>query len=324
MSAGYRNDQSSPLTGSTAHLTLVNEFPLEHLIDGYRRRLGVDVAPMFTRSDGKLAFDKIQLLHDGETGLSFFHPMVFGDEAFYEALSKTPYYYPTDKQEFRIGAAEVGDAASVLEVGAGRGHFRAHVARASYVGLEFNSEAIEFGKAHGIDLRHRDVREMAKESPESFDVTCSFQVIEHVEDPLGFARAMADLTRRGGKVVLSAPNADGYMARCRDLLNAPPHHFTWWGDRAWTWLGEKLGLRLTALHHTLIDDVLPAWARMVASDGLSRSLGVELNPVVDETPFRQRIDEMAEVHVKVMLAGLRYRQDIPAIGHTTIAVFERP
>lgn len=77
------------------------------MIDGYRRRLGVDVTRLFTRDDGTFAFDKIQLPRDGETGLAFFHPMVFGDAAFYEALSRAPHYYPTDKQEFQIGRAEI-------------------------------------------------------------------------------------------------------------------------------------------------------------------------------------------------------------------------
>jgi len=323
MSVTFRNDLTSPLTGTAEHLSLVTEFPLEQLIDGYRRRLGVDVSRLFTKDDGTFAFDKIQLLRDGETGLAFFHPMVFGDAAFYEALSRAPQYYPTDKQEFQVGRGEIAPGQSVCEVGAGRGHFRAHVPEARYVGLEFNSDAIAYGMARGIDLRHEDVVALADREPGSFDVTCSFQVIEHVEDPLGFARAMATLTRRGGKVILSAPNGDGYMSRCRDLLNAPPHHFTWWGDKTWKWLGAKLGLELVKLHHTRIDDVLLAWARMVASDGMAKMFDVELNPVVDETPQRQRIDELIEPTARIMVAGLRFRNDIPPVGHTTVAVFTR-
>jgi SAM-dependent methyltransferase len=323
MAVTFRNDPSSPLTGDTRHLELVTEFPLAQLIDGYRHRLGVDVTRLFARDDGTLAFDKVQLLRDRETGVSHFHPMVFGDAAFYEALSRAPHYYPTDKQEFRLGAAEIAAGAKVLEVGAGRGHFRAHVPETVYTGLEFNPDAIAYGLARGIDLRHEDVRTLAEATPGAFDVTCSFQVIEHVEDPLGFARAMAKLTRKGGRVILSAPNADGYMSRCRDLLNAPPHHFTWWGDKAWRWLGETLHLKLVTLHHTRIDDVLLAWARMVIADGMAKMFEVELNPVVDESPMRRRIDELTEPTARMMVAGLRFRPDIPPIGHTTVAIFER-
>jgi SAM-dependent methyltransferase len=308
----------SPLTGTAAGVGVSQTINLPQLIDGYKQRHGIDVAPLFA------GITELRLLHDAATGLSFFDPVVIGDSAFYAALSKRPGYYRADKAEFLIAAPHVPQSTRVLEVGAGIGHFTTHLRDVDYTGLEFNPDAIAAAETLGRRILAVEIREVMREQPECFDVTCAFQVLEHVPDPRGMIEAMVTLTRPGGRIILATPNGGAYISRCRDLLNAPPHHITWWEDRTWHWVAAEFGLASVELHHTPIDDMLGVWAQMVASDGIARQLGIALDPVVDETPLRQRIDKMAEPVARTILAGLRYRADIPEVGHTTVAIFTKP
>lgn len=310
--------RTSPLSGHAGHVTRIRDIALDQLKAGYADRFGIDISPLLA------GIESMSLYRDNETGLSFFHPMPFGDEAFYEALAqKVRGYYPTDKSEFGISKAYVPAGAAVLEIGAGFGHFRTHLGDAQYTGLEFNQTAIDSAATRGITLLRKDVKDLAVEAPDSFDVTCAFQVAEHVADPLDFIAAMVALTRKGGRIILSTPNGDGYITRCRELLNAPPHHYTWWEDQTWAWVRERFGLADLKLHHTLIDEVAGAWAQMVAADGMAKMLGFELDPVVDETPLRRRIDVMAQPTAKIIMSGLKHRNDVPPMGHTTVAVFTK-
>jgi SAM-dependent methyltransferase len=308
----------SPLTGIKAGVSVIRSIDVRQLIEGYKRRHGVDVSLLFAD------ITQLRLLHDSISGLSFFDPLITGDSAFYAAIARRPGYYRADKAEFRIAARHIEPGAHVLEVGAGIGHFTTHLRDADYLGLEFSSDAVVAAEALGRDVRTRDVRDLVPEQGECFDVTCAFQVLEHVPDPLGMIEAMVALTRPGGRVILATPNAGAYISRCRDLLNAPPHHITWWEDRTWHWVAAAFGLTNVELHHTPIDDMLGAWAHMVASDGVARQLGLALDPVVDESLLRQRIDTMAEPIARTIVAGLSNRADIPEAGHTTVAVFTKP
>jgi SAM-dependent methyltransferase len=307
----------SPLTGTSAGVRVVRSFETTQVIDGYRRRHGIDVSGLFAGTA------TLRLLHDEATGLCFFDPPVTGDAAFYAAMARRPGYHRADKAEFRIAAPYITRGARVLEVGAGMGHFTTHLQDAAYLGLEFNSEAVSAAASRGIPVIRRDVCEIMREQPESFDVTCAFQVLEHVADPRAMIGAMVALTRPGGRIILATPNAGAYISRCRDLLNAPPHHITWWEDRTWHWVAGAYGLVDVQLHHTPIDDMLGAWAQMIASDGIARQLGLSLDPVIDETPLRHRIDQMAEPVARAILAGVTHRADIPTAGHTTVAVFTK-
>ena len=236
--------------------------------------------------------------------------MVVGDAAFYAALAQRPGYYEADKSEFRM-ARDYARPGEGLRGWAGIGLFRDHIPQAEFLGLEFNDTALEQAAARNVLVLRRELREFASGHQAVFDVTCAFQVLEHVAEPLEFVAALVQLTKPGGTILISTPNGESYISRNRDLLNAPPHHVTWWEDMTWIWLKEKFGLRSLKLHHTLVDEFLIEWARMVAVDGLAAMLGVPLRPVVDETPIRRRMSAMAEQTAMIIAHGIRHRMDVP-------------
>src|SRR5258708_3827631 len=179
----------SPLTQTVTGVGVIRPIDLPQLIDGYKRRHGIDVSSLFN------GVSQLRLLYDAVTGLSFFDPLITGDAAFYAAICRRPGYYRADKVEFQIAARHIPPGSRVLEVGAGIGHFVGHLREADYLGLEFNTDAVATAAGLGRHVCTRDVHDIAREQRECFDVTCAFQVLEHVSDPSGMIAAMVALTR---------------------------------------------------------------------------------------------------------------------------------
>lgn len=217
-----------PLTGAP-DVALIQHIPTRYLIDRYRRDLDIDLGDIF---DG---IDRIGFYESRATGLRFFTPAVTAPPEIYANLRKQGWYDPPDKFEFAIGAAAVKPGDRVLDIGSGAGHFATHVPHADYVGIDTATGA-------------------AKPEPGSFDVVTAFQVLEHVADPLAFIRDAAACLKPGGTLVIGVPNADSYIGTLANfVLNAPPHHVTWWNARSLTALAESAGLEDVQLHHAPVE-----------------------------------------------------------------------
>ncbi len=305
-----------PLSRSN-RISAVAQLPVSTIVAAYRRRLGIDVASYF----GNLR--ELAFLRDEESGLLFFHPMVAGPERFYTELStRFDWYYRSSKSAFDIARKHIGPTNEVLEIGAGLGFFRDGTHCKSYTGIETNPAAVRNAQSRGLDLLNIDVREFCGKRPESFDVVCSFQVIEHVDDPRSFIAAMVELTRPRGRIIVSAPSADGFWARSRDALNVPPHHVTWWPDKTWHWIKETFGLRTLTLMSNPRDRIFD-WSRTLAINGLAKISGIDLHPILDESTEYQRIEQLAEQTAQIIAQGVRADCELPARGHTIVAVFEK-
>ncbi|MEH3063024.1 MAG: class I SAM-dependent methyltransferase [Methylobacterium radiotolerans] len=112
----------------------------------------------------------------------------------------------------------------MLDVGCGHGGFRAYVPDATYTGLDPNFSAED---PTGAILDETVEAHAARVGP-VYDVACAFQVIEHVADPLGFARALAACVKPGGVVLIGTPLWPSPNTTVPNfVINAPPHHLTW-------------------------------------------------------------------------------------------------
>lgn len=225
-----------PITGQPA-TRLIQTLGTRLLGDLWRLAGGVDARPLF---GGLKRFE----LWESPCGLAFFHPPVPGDAAFYEAFYRRIGAHAAlaaERPEMRLAAGFVPPGGAVLDVGCGGGAFAAYLDDATYVGLEPHFR--------GAPPPGRDIRAETIEAHRgSYDMVAAFQVIEHVADPLGFARAMAARVRPGGLLVLGVPAWPSRMTAIPNfLLNAPPHHLSWWSEGALRALAERLGLEVVAL-----------------------------------------------------------------------------
>ncbi len=128
----------------------------------------------------------------------------------------------------------------ILDTGCGAGHFLA-VARErgwEVYGNEFSPAAVHICEAKGIAMVHG-----ALDNPErvpdgfsalagGFDVVTSFEVLEHVNTPLGDLRILHRLLRDGGLLYITTPNFNAlarlWLGVKYNVLNYPEHlgHFT--------------------------------------------------------------------------------------------------
>jgi SAM-dependent methyltransferase len=93
----------------------------------------------------------------------------------------------------------------VLEIGTGTGALLQRLLHAGFtdaVGIEPSRAAIDAAPPAMRGMIREGVFDEAGFDPESFDLICCFQTLEHVPEPLALARSCARLLRPGGALAL--------------------------------------------------------------------------------------------------------------------------
>ncbi len=231
-----------PITGLPARRR-IQTVSTALLIGLWRWGAGVDVT--------RLLKGRSITLWESPCGLAFFHPMIAGDEGFYARFYR--HIHPSafrahlgERSDFLAAARLVKAGDEVLDVACGTGEFSRYVPEADYVGLEPNPAASQ----PGVTIVHESLEAHAARHAGGYDAVCAFQVIEHVTDPLGFARTLFELVRPGGLLILAAPTWPSPMTEIPNCIgNAAPHHLSWWTRGAFQALAERLGGEIVALEN---------------------------------------------------------------------------
>lgn len=189
-------------------------------------------------------------LWESPCGLVFFEPMLAGDDAFYLDLYRRGDFHRLlsapglARGEFKRVAELVRPGEKVLDAGCGEGGLARLLPDAAYTGLEPNFAAA----AGGPDIRNETVAEHAVSHPGEYDIVCAFHVIEHIADPLGFARDLTQCIRPGGRLCIAVPGRASPITDIPNfVLNAPPHHLSWWDEGALRALADRLDLAVEAV-----------------------------------------------------------------------------
>ncbi len=101
-----------------------------------------------------------------------------------------------------------------LDVGCGGGILTEALAAkgADATGIDLAEASLKVAKLHGLesgikaDYQNIPAEELARQQPESFDLVCCLEMLEHVPAPAQTIRACAQLTKPGGTVVFSTIN----------------------------------------------------------------------------------------------------------------------
>jgi SAM-dependent methyltransferase len=108
-------------------------------------------------------------------------------------------------------AGKLASGKSVLDVGCGTGHGSVLIGESArrVVGIDNNEDAIAycraFSSSRNVEYRIGDAASL--ELAENFDMVISFQLIEHLADPLDFVRRLKRVTAPGGTILVTTPNS---------------------------------------------------------------------------------------------------------------------
>jgi SAM-dependent methyltransferase len=189
------------------------------------------------------------MLYESPAGLYFFDPPIAGDGDFYRRFyTRIGGHELINKRlplrvEYRHAAKLVPEGASVLDVGCGMAGFGTHLPHAQYRGLDPYAPAEAPAQVVRETLATHALRNSG-----TYDVVSAFQVIEHVPDPLGFARDLVGLLRPGGLLILCGPLHPSRLTEIPNfVLNLPPHHLTWWNTKALATLAAVLRLEVVEI-----------------------------------------------------------------------------
>ena len=219
------------------------------IVSSWRKDFGIDVARLF---DG---VEHLHLLEDAATGKLGFHPAIEGDAAFYQALRRYSWYHPATKNEFVTAAQYHRSGERVTDVGAGDGGFAAHIPHGLYKGLETDADAVAAAIARGLNVKPSDMADYIR-SPnfQTSGLVTAFQVLEHIADSDAFIQQLVELACIGGRVAIGIPDAESYVSNLPDfMLNAPPHHLTWWTENALRAAMQAAGLNIVGVHRFAVE-----------------------------------------------------------------------
>lgn len=121
--------------------------------------------------------------------------------------------------DLEVGLVErYGSGRRVLEVGCGTGLLLERMAEFSTLaqGIDLSPGMLEKARARGLSVKEGSATQLPFED-ESFDVTCSFKVLAHVEDIDRALSEMARVTRPGGVILAEFYNPSSIRGLLRRL-----------------------------------------------------------------------------------------------------------
>jgi 2-polyprenyl-3-methyl-5-hydroxy-6-metoxy-1,4-benzoquinol methylase len=307
-----------PLTGSS-EVTSIDKISAKTLVEMYAKIYNNDVSCEFTN------VDEVTLYSCSKSGLKWFEPMVTGSESFYEKLQDFDWYYLEDKEEYEYASQFIERADAVLEIGCGKGAFSEKINCQKYLGLEYSQRAIELSSAKKIQILNESIQQHAKAHPETYDVVCSFQVLEHVNDIHGFIENSVKCLKTGGKLIYSVPSADSFIASAQNnILNMPPHHLSWWSDRALETIAEVFKLKIIAIHHEKLSEMHKSYyASSIILKALKNNIGMgEKQTLIDRSLSHKILSKVARSIGKWLEKGLNDDRTLP-FGHSVTVVYEK-
>ncbi len=214
----------------------IKTISVEFLKNAYLNNFEIDITPYFK------GIEQIDLLEDPETGLLFYEPPVTGDSAFYEQLQKFDWYYMEDKWEYTQALKYIKPGMRVLELGSGKGAFlrKLKAKGVDYLGSEFNKKSLKIIADDGLNVTAKSAEELVSEG-QKFDVILSFQVMEHVADPVHLFKYLVKMLNKNGLIITSVPNGDSFAKNDpNDILNMPPHHVVIFRENFFKKLAESM------------------------------------------------------------------------------------
>lgn len=275
----------------------------------YKKFTGVDFSYLLT--------ENILYCECNECKLKFFNPPITGDERFYNSLQKFDWYYMDEKEEYEYAKKYIKKTDKVLEVGCGKGAFAKKISLKNYIGLDSSVNAKIMSAANGIQIENKTIEEYAQQSPNTFDVVISFQVLEHVLDPKNFIENQIKALKIGGKLIISIPSESSFLKYVTNgILNMPPHHVTRWSDETLKFIAKEYSLEIIDIYH---EKLQKSHQHQYLTTLLQNSLCK--NKLIDLSILNKIISKVCSLLSKLFIKG--FEQSMLPIGQNVLVVYKK-
>lgn len=243
----------SPITGGD-DISEEQVIEVKNLVDLYKKNYDLDISYLIPSGCSQIIRYRCN-----ESGYRFYEPSsIVGDSAFYKKLQENEWYYMPTKWEFIEALDHFPKAKhiSVLEIGSGQGAFldilRKKMGDAKLVGLELNKDAAAEARRRGHNVVSELSSDHANLNESTYDVIVTFQVLEHVPNPLDFLRETVHMLKAGGKLIIAVPDNSrrafpSIFFKPDSDLNMPPHHQGLWDIPSLAYLIKILPLTLDCI-----------------------------------------------------------------------------
>ena len=116
---------------------------------------------------------------------------------------------------------------TVLDAGCGNGYGAYYLSSLAVriIGMDISAEAIKYAQAHHQKENITYIRGNCESLPfheHSFNIICSFEVIEHIPDYFSFLEEMKRILKPGGIAIISTPNKKVSLSSGKSSAN--PYH----------------------------------------------------------------------------------------------------
>lgn len=139
----------------------------------------------------------------------------------------------------------------ILDVGCGVGYFLQHAATKGWevYGTEFTDAAVASCEAKGILMKQGPLSTDWYEK-ESFDVITSFEVLEHINNPVPEVSNFYKLLRKGGVLYFTTPNFncfERFWLKSKYSVICYPEHLCYYTPKTVNFLMNKIGFAKVSL-----------------------------------------------------------------------------
>ncbi len=141
--------------------------------------------------------------------------------------------------------------AKILEVGSGLGYFTYSLYQSGYniTGLDISQEAVE--KANNKYGNYYICADVTTYKPDvEYDLIILTEVIEHLNEPMGFLQSLLSLLKGDGHIVLTTPNKSFFPEDSIWVSDLPPVHCWWFGEESFVEIAGQLNCKLNFIDYS--------------------------------------------------------------------------
>jgi SAM-dependent methyltransferase len=236
---------------------LLRTVNVDDLTYQYQKKFEIDISHYFEN------INEIGIYKCNSTNYQFYFPFnIDGDKEFYQKLQVFDWYYMSWKWEHEKVKSLLKGNELILEVGSGDFGFVSKLNKEGFNirGLELNDDSVFKATQQNLQAFDESIQQHAKLNRDTYDVVCSFQVLEHIWEVRSFIEAQIDCLKTSGQLIFAVPNNDSFIKLSDGgLLNKPPHHMGLWSAKALKGLTECFNLKLEKIYYEPLQDYHVNW-----------------------------------------------------------------